>query len=93
MLFNKLFGFFPGSTLTVIAEVEVDKDGKSASGPFAANMDPDGQNFTDFSGTVFLSRMTFDDWGGRRSWYVLWTGTIQSPRVSVKILQKGSGVG
>lgn len=61
VLFNNVFGLFPGSTLTVTAEVEVDKGGKSASGPFTANLEPDGQAIPDFSGTVFLSRMTFDD--------------------------------
>lgn len=61
VLFNNIFGLFPGSTLTVTAVLEVDDKGNAASGPFMANLEPDGQTIPDFSGTVFFSRMTFDD--------------------------------
>lgn len=61
VLFNNVFGLFPGSTLTVTAEVDVDKGGMTASGPFTAELVPDGQTIPSFSGTVVFSRMTFDD--------------------------------
>jgi hypothetical protein len=61
VLFNNIFGLFPGSTLIVTAMVEVDDKGNFASGPFTADLEPEGQAIPDFSGIVNFSRMTFDD--------------------------------
>lgn len=61
VLANNVFGLFPGSTLTVTAVVEVDKKGKTASGPFTAELVPDEQTISSFSGNVFFSKMMFDE--------------------------------
>lgn len=61
VLFNNVFQLFPGTTLTVTAELEVDEKGMTASGPFEAVLEPDEQTISSFSGMVFFSRMTFDD--------------------------------